>query len=350
MTIKSRTLTDDLSRSPFVVSESGEPHRIRRKQIIKEHPEIRQLFGYDRRTIAITVGVVVAQFALAWGHAVAARSGSWFGSWWMIALSAYFVGSILSHWAGQTIHETSHNLAAKKALTNRLLALFANLPMVLPIAETFRRYHLDHHTFLGVHGADTDLPLEREVELIGSSTWRKLVWLLFYFFVYVGRGWTFVKGANRGEVLNFLLQMAVNVAIYYLMGWSGLVFLLLSTIIGHSLHPVAAHFIHEHYTFEEGQETNSYYGPLNKVTFNVGYHVEHHDFMNVPGSRLPELKALAAEYYDDLRSHRSWTAVLWQFVTDRTLGVFSRIVRSRKTFDERRRDKGTALVGQPLTT
>ena len=58
------------------------------------------------------------------------------------------------------------------------------------------------------------------------------------------------------------------------------------------------------------QETFSYYGFLNAVTFNVGYRDGHHDFPSVPWNRLPQIRAAAPETYDHLSAHTSWTRLL----------------------------------------
>ena len=105
-------------------------------------------------------------------------------------------------------------------------------------------------------------------------------------------------------------------------------YFIMSSFFAGSLHPCAGHFIAEHYLFDQwDQETWSYYGCLNHVTYNVGYHNEHHDFPSIPWTRLPKLRALAHEFYDDLPQHNSWVRVTYRFIFESDVGMFSRVKR-----------------------
>lgn len=330
--------TENHLTKAFTEVDHGEPHRLRRKAILAAHPEVRELFGYDRRTALVVFLVVIAHLAIAAALQLASDSGHLLGSWWTIGLSAFFVGAVLSHWCAMGIHECSHDLGARTPLGNRLVSLVANVPMVVPAAMSFHRYHIDHHTYLGVKVLDTDLAQRFEHRLIDNKTLRKLIVLILFPGLYLARGAFFAKRPDRWELLNLALMVGVNALIVWQLGGVALLYLFLSFWFGHGLHPVAAHFIHEHYIWRAGQETYSYYGPLNRVTFNVGLHYEHHDLMNIPGWRLPELTRLAPEFYEGLVSHRSWTAILWRYVTDARIGPYTRMVRSEATFQRTRRE------------
>jgi sphingolipid delta-4 desaturase len=105
----------------------------------------------------------------------------------------------------------------------------------------------------------------------------------------------------------------------------------MSSFFAGSLHPCAAHFIAEHYLWDgQEQETYSYYGPLNYLAYNVGYHNEHHDFPSIPWTRLPKLRALAPEFYDSIPSHPSWPMLTLHFIFDTEVGLFARVKRKDK--------------------
>jgi sphingolipid 4-desaturase/C4-monooxygenase len=313
----------------FTESRDGDPHLRRRREIIRKYPEVRRLFGYEPKTAWIIAGIVVAQLAIA---SALSSAGGLLSSWWVILLASYFVGSVLNHWCAMGIHECSHNLAARTPFLNRCVAIMANIPILIPSAMAFCRWHQDHHTYIGIEGRDNDLPSMFEVRWATNSAFRKALWLLLYpFFAMFARG--FVNRPNRWESVNIAVMIVVAIGIQATMGWPAIAYLLLSTIFTFGLNPVGGHYVHEHYLFERDQETYSYYGPINSVSFNVGYHNEHHDFFGIPGSRLPELKRMAPEYYDNLKSHRSWIGVLLDFITNERLGHFSRITRTWRTYE-----------------
>jgi hypothetical protein len=69
---------------------------------------------------------------------------------------------------------------------------------------------------------------------------------------------------------SLIFQLSFDALIFYSFGLKAIVYLLFGTLIAMGLHPSAGHFISEHYIFTAQQETYSYYGAWNLVTFNVG--------------------------------------------------------------------------------
>lgn len=289
------------------------------------------------------------------------------------------------------IHEISHNMAygTARPLANRIFGMFANLPLGIPLSISFRRYHLDHHRYQGDEILDVDIPTFFEASLF-TSPLRKTIWCILQpFFYFLRPLFIHPKPVNIFEVINTLVQLACDTLIVYLFGWHVLAYTIGGAILGTGLHPVAGHFISEHtLMFEHSAkgskeleidsvekvdknnvnynddcenkftrdkisnndsckgesfvntikgdgsflipETCSYYGILNWLTFNVGYHVEHHDFPSIPGSRLYKLKEIAPEFYANLNYHSSWTYVLWKYIMDPNISPAARVRRPHK--------------------
>jgi sphingolipid delta-4 desaturase len=62
----------------------------------------------------------------------------------------------------------------------------------------------------------------------------------------------------------------------------------------------------------------------------MGYHNEHHDLPSIPWNNLPKLRAMAPEFYQDLKYHSSWSRLLLQFVFDRRFSLYSRVERLKQ--------------------
>lgn len=253
-------------------------------------------------------------------------------SWWIIVATAYFLGAFADHSLFVMIHESTHQLIFKHRSANRLAGIFANIPQVFPSSVSFERYHLKHHSFQGVYELDGDLPNRWEARLINNYFIGKVIWLLLYPFFQLFRISRLkeIKAFDKWIALNWAVQLISCVAIYMLLGPKALSFLVLSFFFSVGLHPLGARWIQEHYLTHGEQETYSYYGVLNTIAFNVGYHNEHHDFPSVPWNKLPQIKSQAPSFYNSLYYHTSWTKLFFRFLFDKEISLFSRIARSNR--------------------
>ena len=248
-------------------------------------------------------------------------------SWSLYILSAYIVGGTISHSMSLAVHELSHGLCFENEFSNELLGMIINCAQGIPSMITFKRYHIEHHQKQGTDMIDMDVPTYLEGYLF-QSTLGKIAFIMMQAFLYSLRPLLLSpKTMTWKEIMNWVIVMTSNVGLY-LYSPSCLLYLLLSDWLGMGLHPTSGHLISEHFEFYPNQETYSYYGKMNNITFNVGYHNEHHDFTRVSGFNLPKVKAIASEYYNTLYTHDSWTMVLWNFITNPIMSPFSRVKRS----------------------
>lgn len=256
-------------RTDFIRSEISEPHVLRRKKILDAHPEIRDLFGYDMRPIPFVLMIIASQLTIAY------YQQTW--SFWLFFIVAYIYGGVASHSLSLMTHECSHNLILPKPDHNEYFGIFCNIAMGVPSSAMFKRYHMEHHQYQGDVVKDVDVPTVLEGNLVTNS-FLKAVWMLCQPLFYAFRPMIIrPKSPKRMDMLNTFIIVVSDCVVVYFCGLRGLLYLVLSTLLGMGLHPVAGHFIAEHYVFNNdvNVETYSYYGALNYLCWNVGYHNEH---------------------------------------------------------------------------
>ncbi|TNN16074.1 Sphingolipid delta(4)-desaturase DES1 [Schistosoma japonicum] len=149
------------------------------------------------------------------------------------------------------------------------------------------------------------MPLIIETKLF-THPFSRFLWIIIHPLFYAFR--PFIKHPlplTIWEIINFIIQITFNIIVWYYFGIWTLNYFIIGTILGLGLHPLSGHFISEHYLFADNQATHSYYGIGNYLMYNLGYHVEHHDFPYIAYTNLPKLKLIAKEYYDHLPYHTS---------------------------------------------
>lgn len=305
--------------STFHIMTHEEPHTIRRKNILEKYPEIKSLFGKDSLSIYLLILVNFLQIISA--YFVSQKS------WFAYLFTLYCFGAVLSHTLQVLVHDLTHFTCFESIFMNKIFAICCNISTGLPTAISFGRYHYDHHIYLNKPGYDPDLPSQLEIKYINNSL-KKSLFLLFLPIFYAIRPY-FVrpKKPNKYEIGNIVFILFIDYLFIKYMGFSFFFYLVFSSLIGMGFHPVGMHVIAEHYEFYKNQETYSYYGILNIPNLNLGYHVEHHDFPMIPWRKLPLLRKIAPEFYENLPEHKSYVFVAFKYIFDCNIGPWSRVGR-----------------------
>jgi fatty acid desaturase len=240
----------------------------------------------------------------------------------------------------------------KRQQWNRVLFTLTTLPMFLSGHHTWWPEHLVHHTdmgakkdfitrrgtfFLGTR-ATSPLFLPYSLFMLVMQVLRSAVGLAMYVFGSLLRGRlqpdprtlavladdhlvsSYVKDGYTGWAVWYpLVNLLTCGALYACGGWLSVAYLLASqAFFTGFLHPYCLGWVlgisHFHGA-KRYQPSASHYGWLiNLLSFNAGYHVEHHDLMTMSWRRLPKLRQIAADYYDHFETIPSYTWLALQFV------------------------------------
>ena len=303
----------------FSYTTTREIHAERRRTILEKYPEVIRLYGPDWRSAVFCLATVIVQLSMAYWV-------SNLQSVPLLVVLTYVVSGTLNHSLLLAMHEVTHDLFFKQRWANQLFAVLANIPMGVPASALFKIYHAEHHSGMGQEGIDTDIPTVSEAECFKGKLGR-LLWVCMQPVFYGVRPMLLQpRSVSRIMMMVGVLQFAFDFAVYQTLGWKSFFYLIGGTCMGTGLHPMSGHFVAEHFEFVKGQETYSYYGPMNWLTYNVGYHNEHHDFPRIAGWKLPKLREIAPEFYD-LPSYDSWTRVIADFIIGRNMNLYGRVKR-----------------------
>ena len=316
-------------------------HRDRARQMIKAHPELRDLICQTPWTSALCVAYVALHLTIA---LLLAHQ-----PWWLVLAAAYVFGTWININLFFLGHECNHGLVFRRASWNRWLYTFTTLPMCLSSHHTWWIDHAVHHndlgsrkdfltrrrTFLLATRATSPMLFPLGVIMVPMQLIRSAIGLVIYLgSALVGRFTPnraaltvlaeehLISGYRRSSLMHWAvvypaLCFAMLAALYAYGGWMPILYLVLSAgFLTGFAHPFMfglilgnAHF-HGHRRY---QPTSSYYGWMNWLTLHHGLHTEHHDLAGVPWNHLPKIRKIAPEFFDDLHVIKSYCGLAWMF-------------------------------------
>jgi len=172
------------------------------KDISRDHPEVKKLFGPDhftKYTVAFALCFQLFSLHLLMG-----------APWYQWLFCCYTLSGTINHGLTLAMHEASHGLMGKGVTRNKVLGIFANLSMVIPAAISFKRYHMEHHRYQGEDIMDVDIPCALEGWFFRTRP-RKVLWCFFnHCFIHLDQCLSIRKNQPPGSLSTMLLPQCLG--------------------------------------------------------------------------------------------------------------------------------------------
>lgn len=334
-----------------MASESTKWHLERRKQIIERHPEIAAIPKFNSYALIPIILAPIIHFFIAYSCQYLSIG--------IVCLTAWMFGSMCSFSMFNYSHELAHNLVHPK-IKGRLYEFLLHYASILSFSPSiyilFRFGHKPHHAKLGESTVSTankfltekhpdiellidryyyELTHERDENprsLIPQFFNNKLLRLLsisIYFpissaiqggvlahlalFITYFKSF-FVKTSKEYQkritaiFIQIIILYCLLVTLYFIAGPIAILYLFLSEVSQRGLffHPIMIFPMTSHKMWRREQQyqptTSTYNWLISLILMKLNYHVEHHDFPDIPCKYLPRVKKIAPEFYDDLVS------------------------------------------------
>lgn len=302
------------------MSSDRQWHVERNRQILAEHPEIKQYFGNYPLSLIPIIALVILQWSVAWLVKDL--------PWWLIGLISLFIGQFILHSLSNFIHEAAHNLVLKGKFGNALTLFLIELgSLSWGKSLTYVGKHgKSHHRHLNDYQKDYEWWDKKQSNFRSlHPSWRLGEAILHLFPGGVVIGDLIMAQlipaesrptptAYQSPYLNIFL-IATSIFLYamawYLLSWQASLYFFWSLTLMVSNWGVTfkGQSIAEHNIYQEGKTYSTYHW-TNIPFFNTGYHDEHHTFANVPWIHLPKIRQIAPEYFTNDSSY-SYFQIWW---------------------------------------
>eukprot|EP01100_Stratorugosa_tubuloviscum_P004405 TRINITY_DN20_c0_g1_i10.p1 TRINITY_DN20_c0_g1~~TRINITY_DN20_c0_g1_i10.p1 ORF type:complete len:365 (-),score=131.89 TRINITY_DN20_c0_g1_i10:200-1294(-) len=321
---------------PLELPEQGTWHRDRKRAILKKYPQVEKLFGNEPLTCLLLIFLLPIHTYVA----LALENQPW----WVVLLASYTIGTLLSFQLLIIAHEATHELVFKNQTANRFVNMFGHLPNWWgPFGNFWWSEHRWHHSVVvdkALRYGPQNVNFLRKafftlifIHIINFTIFVTsliqvpiyVISTLLHFlglrknpncFLYIPPYDRFPICASGWMVINFIITNIYHASLFYFGGWNPIIYQTFSSGFCNGLHPIGMRQVQEHYLLAKKQPTTSVYPPFSWLYLHIGHHVEHHDFAKIPWNRLPELRRIAPDFYDNLKYYNSYMEVLIYFFTN----------------------------------